>query len=117
MSTQYQQSALSPRLAAQLALGLSARCKCPHLQGSLTAEARALGLTTGEIEASRQGRSFDVRDATALSLALALQKSAADIKLHRAKAEQFGMSADLIAAIEQFSHDFAPRLEIPEVIA
>lgn len=117
MSTQYQQNDLSPRLAAQLALSLSSSCNCARLQGSLTAKARALGLTTGEIEASRQGRSFDVRDAAALSLARALQKSAADMQVHRAKAQQLGMSANLIAAVEQFSHDFAPCLEIPEVIA
>ncbi len=111
MNTRDKPSPLSARLAVQLALSLSAGCRCEKLRASLIAEARALGLTTGEIEASRQYRSFDVRDAAALKLALALHQGAADVPVHRAKAESVGMSANLIAAVEQFGRDFACRLE------
>ncbi len=84
---------LSPRLAAQIAIGLAADIDALRTSPALLKAAKAAGLTGAEIDAAAQGSSFDVRDAAAVALGCAHRDgSRTDIARNRRKAIQAGLS-------------------------
>jgi hypothetical protein len=72
------------------------------------AEARRLGLCGAEIDAARQGRSFDARTSRALALALAAAAHDSDrVADERRRAVKSGLSEEVCREIERLAESFA----------
>ncbi len=83
-------------------LALRPESHIPEDLSRLDHAARAAGLTGAEIDAARQGRSFDVKAGGAISLALALaSKDSARIVRARLQAGALGLRAADIRAVER----------------
>lgn len=98
---------LDERLEMAIALSLTLGDPGGMLFRAQEEEARRLGFCGAEIDAARQGRSFDVR--TSQALALAAATSAGDEGRRQrelAKAERLGISCGVCQAIQ----DLAVRL-------
>lgn len=92
------------RLAIEVAL--TAGDAAP-LRQRQEAEARRLGLCGAEIDAMRQGRSFDMR--VSIALALATATSDEERERRRARAIEAGIGTEACRAIEAL----ADRLAVP----
>jgi hypothetical protein len=95
---------LDGRVRLSIALALADRGRNPARPPDREAEARRLGMCGAEIDAARQGRSFDAR--TSRALALAMAAVARDRDRHhaeRARAVRSGIPDAVCRAIEGFA--------------
>lgn len=91
---------LHARVTAQLKLALLGDCGCTRTLTKLEREARSSGLTGAEIDAAIDGRSFEVRTATAVAFACALKAGDADqLEQARARALQLGVTDKELNAV------------------
>jgi hypothetical protein len=91
---------LHARVTAQLKLALLGDCGCTKTLTKLEREARSSGLTGAEIDAAIDGRSFEVRTATAVAFACALKAGDADqLEQARARALQLGVTDKELNAV------------------
>jgi hypothetical protein len=98
--------ALSERLAIQIAISLDPGHEFGAVASEQLDRAKALGLTGAEIEAARQGRSFDVRDAAAVALAKAVWLGhPEEIAGTRRRAALAGLDRAAIRATEQLAKE------------
>jgi hypothetical protein len=102
--------ALSERLAIQIAISLDAGDASGAIAPEHLDRAKTLGLTGAEIEAARQGRSFDVRDAAAVALAKAVCiGSPEEIAGARCRAALAGLDKSAVRATEQLAEEHLAR--------
>lgn len=89
------------RMMAQLRLALSSDCGCRDTLARMEGEARGSGLTGAEIDAAREGRSFEARTEAAIRFACAIRTGDKEsISQSGARARRFGLDADELATIE-----------------
>lgn len=105
---------LTPRLVAQIALGLAADVDINRISEDLLAGARAVGLTGAEIDAALRGDSFDVLDAAVMALSRAYRRgSSSEIRRHRERAIQSGLSQADADAVRGISRAYVTRHPAP----
>lgn len=94
---------LHARVTAQLKLALLGDCGCDKTVRRLEREARLCGMTGAEIDAARDGRSFEARTAAVVAYACALKTGETDlVDETRARAARIGVTAaELSAAARQ----------------
>lgn len=83
---------LNPKLAVQVRLALF------PTEATVAEEAAKAGLTGAEIDAAREGRSFDIQAQAAIVLALALRGGVA-MDAVRGRAERVGLCAGQVRAL------------------
>ncbi len=91
-------SELDPRTRLLIEIALAGERGAPALVRQQADAATEIGLCGAEIDAARAGRSFDVRGARALELALAIKRS--DYREVRARAIQAGFDEEACREIE-----------------
>jgi hypothetical protein len=97
------------RLQVQIDLAAKGNCVCAETRRRQDDVARKLGMTGAEIDAARNGRSFDIRLSRALFLAHALQ-SGDPARIARASilAAQSGFDREDLAVIERLAVGIQP---------
>ncbi|WP_245930729.1 hypothetical protein [Methylobacterium radiodurans] len=99
---------LDGRARLSIALALVDGNRDVPVSADREAEARRLGLCGAEIDAARQGRSFDARTSRALALALAAAAHDGDrLADERERAARSGISAEVCREIERLAESFA----------
>lgn len=97
---------IGERTRLSIDMALAARDEDPGRQRRHEAEGRRLGMTGAEIDAAREGRSFDAQISMAIALALATRLGTEDgRRRQRAQAGRLGLSEEACAAIEAYAND------------
>ncbi len=91
-------SKLDPRTRLSIEMALAGDQGAPALIRQQDDAAARIGMCGAEIDAAREGRSFDVRGARALELALAVKRS--DYRDIRSRAVQVGFDDEACREIE-----------------
>lgn len=98
---------LSQRLRLHIELAVTGDCNCADTRERQEKTARGLGMTGAEIDAARDGRSFDIRMTRALAVVRALRDADPTRISHaRELALQSGIDRDELAMIEQLAANF-----------
>ncbi|WP_165191437.1 hypothetical protein [Caulobacter soli] len=92
---------LDDHLLVQIALALAGAGLRGEAADDLEGRARRLGLSGAEIDAARDGRSFDVRAGAAVAVAIAARRAdAAGLRASRAQALRLGLGSHDLDDIE-----------------
>tara|TARA_A100001391_G_scaffold48685_1_gene28953 strand:- start:15437 stop:15754 length:318 start_codon:yes stop_codon:yes gene_type:complete len=95
---------LSPRIVIQIVLALEDGQSGTWTQVSLIRRAKRIGLSEAEIDAARDGRSFEAKSSAAIRLAKAvLDQSGNDLIEAREHAAAFGLCSVEIRQIEKLA--------------
>lgn len=102
-------SKLDPRTRLSIEMALAGNRSAPALIRQQNAAAARIGMCGAEIDATRAGRSFDVRGGRALELALAVKRS--DYREVRSRAIQAGFDDEACREIEGIAVAHASGVE------
>lgn len=97
-------STIGERTRLSIDIALAALDPDPSRQRQQEAVGRGLGMMGAEIDAAREGRSFDAQISMAITLALAARLGPDEGRQERrAQASRLGFSEDACAAIEAYA--------------
>lgn len=105
---------LDRRVRLSIALALADRGRNPPRPPDREAEARRLGMCGAEIDAARQGRSFDARTSRALALTVAAVARDMDRHDERARAVRSGIPDAVCREIEDFAEEVVASRNLRE---
>ncbi len=102
-------SKLDPRTRLSIEIAIAGDRAAPALMGEQDDAAARIGMCGAEIDAARAGRSFDVRGARALELALAVKRD--DYREVRSRAIRAGFDEEACREIEGIAAAYASSAE------